>query len=102
MGHERVYTVAIKLYVGGLSFSTTSDRLRDHFAQCGAVQSAEVVVDRYSNQSRGFGFVEMADEAGAKAAIERLNGQTLDDRPLRVDVAKSREDRPSPRRGPRY
>lgn len=96
--------MAVKLYVGGLSFSTTSEKLREHFAQCGAVQSAEVVIDRYSNQSRGFGFVEMADEAGAKAAIERLNGQNLDDRQLRVDVAKAREERSGggARRGPRY
>ena len=87
--------MASKLYVGGLSYSTTSDALRQHFAQCGTVTSAEVVTERDSSQSRGFGFVEMATEAEAQAAIAKLNDQPLDGRPLRVSVAKPRAERPS-------
>ena len=82
--------MASKLYVGGLAFSTTSEGLREHFAQCGTVTSAEVVTDRDSSQSRGFGFVEMENEAAAQQAITKLNDQPLDGRSLRVNVAKSR------------
>lgn len=82
--------MASKLYVGGLAFSTTSEQLREHFAQCGTVTSAEVVTDRDSSQSRGFGFVEMENEAAAQQAISKLNDQPLDGRTLRVNVARSR------------
>lgn len=82
--------MASKLYVGGLAFTTTSEGLREHFAQCGNVTSAEVVTERDSNQSRGFGFVQMESEAAAQQAISKLNDQPLDGRPLRVNVAKSR------------
>jgi RNA recognition motif-containing protein len=85
--------MAFRLYVGGLSYSTTSDGLRTHFEQCGTVTSAEVVTDRDSSQSRGFGFVEMATEAEAKEAIAKLNDQPLDGRRLRVDMAKPRAER---------
>jgi cold-inducible RNA-binding protein len=85
--------MASKIYVGGLSYSTTSDALRQHFAQCGTVTSAEVVTDRDSSQSRGFGFVEMSSEAEAQAAIAKLNDQPLDGRPLRISVAKARNER---------
>src|SRR5512144_622060 len=67
-----------KLFVGGLSYSTTFDSLRDHFAQCGTVRSALVVTDPYSGRSRGFGFVEMSTEEEANNAINKLNGQMLD------------------------
>jgi cold-inducible RNA-binding protein len=86
--------MAFKIYVGGLSYSTTSEALREHFSQCGTVTSAEVVTDRDSSQSRGFGFVEMASEAEAQQAIAQLNDQPLDGRPLRVNVAKPRAERP--------
>jgi RNA recognition motif-containing protein len=77
-----------KLYVGGLPYSTTSEGLRQHFARCGAVVSATVVTDRISGQARGFGFVEMSTEAEAKAAIELLNGQMLEGRRLKVELAQ--------------
>jgi len=96
--------MASKLYVGGLAYSTTSEALREHFAQCGTVTSAEVVTERDSNASRGFGFVEMENEADAQQAISKLNDQPLDGRPLRVNVAKARTERPGGNggnRGPR-
>jgi cold-inducible RNA-binding protein len=79
--------MAVKLYVGGLSYSTTSESLREHFAQCGTVESATVITDRYSGQSRGFGFVEMATEEDAQKAVSTLNGQRVDGRTIRVEVA---------------
>ena len=82
-----------KLYVGGLSMSTTSDGLRAHFAPCGTVQSAVVVTERDSSQSRGFGFVEMSSQAEADDAITKLNQQPLDGKVLTVNVAKSKVDR---------
>jgi RNA recognition motif-containing protein len=80
-----------KLYVGNLSFKTTSDDLRDTFAQYGAVDSAQVVTDRETGRSRGFGFVEMAE--GAESAIESLNGADLQGRQITVNEARPREDR---------
>jgi RNA recognition motif-containing protein len=81
--------MATKLYVGGLSYSTTSEALREHFAQCGTVESAAVVTDRFSGQSRGFGFVEMSTAGEAQEAIAKLNDQPLDGRKLTVSVAKA-------------
>lgn len=89
-----------KLYVGNLSFNTTSDDLRDAFAQYGNVTSASVVTDRDTGRSRGFGFVEMAD--GAEAAIQAMNGAELQGRTLTVNEARPREDRPSGGRRNRY
>ena len=63
--------MASKLYVGGLSYSTTSESLREYFAQCGTVESATVITDRMTGDSRGFGFVEMSTEAEAQAAISQ-------------------------------
>ena len=79
--------MASKLYVGGLSYSTTSESLREYFAQCGTVESATVITDRFSGQSRGFGFVEMSTEAEAQAAIAKLNDQAFEGRRLTVNVA---------------
>jgi RNA recognition motif-containing protein len=79
------------LYVGNLSYTTTSDDLRDAFAQYGEVTSAQVVMDRDTGRSRGFGFVEMAD--GADEAIEALNGADLQGRTITVNEAKPREER---------
>jgi len=79
--------MAVKLYVGGLSYSTTSESLREHFVQCGTVESATVITDRYSGQSRGFGFVEMATEEDAQKAVSMLNGQRVDGRTIKVEVA---------------
>jgi cold-inducible RNA-binding protein len=78
-----------KLYVGGLSYSTTSESLREYFAQCGTVESATVVTDRFSGQSRGFGFVEMSTPAEAQEAIAKLNDQPFEGRKLLVSVAKA-------------
>jgi RNA recognition motif-containing protein len=84
-----------KLYVGGLSYSTTSESLKQYFAQCGTVESATVITDRFSGQSRGFGFVEMATEAEAQAAIAKLNNQPFEGRRLTVSVANSQGPRPA-------
>jgi RNA recognition motif-containing protein len=81
--------MASKLYVGGLSYSTTSDSLRQYFAQCGTVESATVITDRVSGDSRGFGFVEMSTEAEAQAAIAKFHDQPFEGRKLVVNVAKS-------------
>jgi cold-inducible RNA-binding protein len=81
--------MASKLYVGGLSYSTTSESLRQYFAQCGTVESAAVITDRMSGDSRGFGFVEMSTEAEAQAAIAKLNDQAFEGRKLIVNVAKA-------------
>jgi RNA recognition motif-containing protein len=80
--------MAEKLFVGGLSFSTTSSGLRDFFAQSGTVLSASVVTDQDSGRSRGFGFVEMATAEDAERAMSQLNGRMLDGRQLRVEVSK--------------
>ncbi len=79
--------MASKLYVGGLSYSTTSASLRNYFAQCGGVTSATVITDRVTGQSRGFGFVEMSGDSEARAAIAKLDGQQFEGRRLRVSMA---------------
>lgn len=78
------------LYVGNLTFNTTSADLQALFAQHGEVKKAQVITDRDTGRSRGFGFVEMATSEEAKAAIDSLNGHNLDGRDLTVDVAKER------------
>ena len=82
-----------KLYVGNLSYNTTEEQLRELFAQAGAVESASVISDKFSGRSRGFGFVEMANDADATAAIEKFNGQELDARKLVVNEARPPEER---------
>jgi RNA recognition motif-containing protein len=79
-----------KIYVGNLSFETSEDALRELFSQHGQVQSVNIVTDRATGRSRGFGFVEMADEDAGKAAIEELNGQSFEGRTLRVNEARQR------------
>ena len=81
--------MAVKLFVGGLSFSTSNDRLREVFAAVGSVESAAVVTDRDTGRSRGFGFVEMATAEEAEAAVKKFNGQEMDGRTLKVEIAKS-------------
>ena len=85
--------MATKLYVGNLPFQTTSDELRDHFAEAGSVESASVVEDRLTGRTRGFGFVEMATAEEAAAAIEQLNGKDFGGRNLTVNEARPRTDR---------
>ena len=85
--------MATKLYVGNLSFRTTSEDLREAFATVGTVESATVIEDRDTGRSRGFGFVEMATPEEAAAAIEQFNGKDFGGRNLTVNEAKPRADR---------
>ena len=82
-----------KIYVGNLNYQTTDEQLSELFAQYGTVESANIIYDRYTNQSKGFGFVEMADEDTATAAISALNGTEYNSRELRVSEARPRQDR---------
>src|SRR5919199_624687 len=82
--------MSVKLFVGGLSFSTSSEGLRGAFARFGEVMSAAVMTDRETGRSRGFGFVEMATTEESEKAISNLNGHTLDGRMIRVDKATPR------------
>jgi RNA recognition motif-containing protein len=91
--------MSIKLYVGNLSFQTSSEDLRELFAQAGTVESANVVEDRDTGRSRGFGFVEMASKEEGEAAIQQFNGKELGGRALTVNEAKPREDRGGSRGG---
>ena len=86
--------MAKKLYVGGLSYQTTEDTLGAAFAQAGTVVSAIVIKDKFSGQSKGFGFVEMSTDEEAAAAITLLDGKDLDGRTVKVNEAKPMEDRP--------
>lgn len=81
----------VKLFVGNLTFQTTEAELRRLFAECGEVVTATIITDRDTGQSRGFGFVEMADDDCAQAAIQALHGQTIDGRRLGVEIAKPKE-----------
>src|SRR5215218_10872803 len=91
--------MAIKLYVGNLSFNTSSEDLRELFSQAGTVESAAVVEDRDTGRSRGFGFVEMATREEGEAAIQQFNGKEVGGRALNVNEARPREDRGGGGRG---
>jgi len=84
-----------KLFIGGLSFTTSAERLREFLASVEGVESATVITDRMTGQSRGFGFVEMATAEAAKIAVRDLNGQELDGRRLRIELANPSGDRRS-------
>ncbi|GMO58719.1 MAG: RNA-binding protein [Treponemataceae bacterium] len=88
--------MAKKIYVGNLAYSTNEENLQGLFNQYGEVVSVAVIKDRFSNQSKGFGFVEMAEDDAADAAIATLNGKEVDGRRIRVNVAenKPRDSRP--------
>ena len=83
-----------RLYVGNLSFRTDEAALQGAFAQFGEITDVKVVMDRETGQSRGFGFVSMADAEGARNAIARMNGTMVDGRALRVNEAEERQQRP--------
>ena len=89
--------MAKKLYVGGLSYSTTEDSLKDAFSQAGTVETATIIIDKMSGRSKGFGFVEMANDEDAQKAIEMWNGKEFEGRNLTVNEARPMEARP-PRR----
>lgn len=84
--------MSTKLYVGNLSFQTQQFDLRDHFATYGEVVSADIITDRETGRSRGFGFVEMENSEAAQSAIDNLNGKDLDGRALKVNVANPRNN----------
>ena len=81
-----------KLFVGGIAWKTTEDALRDAFAQAGTVESATIITDRMSGRSKGFGFVEMATEEEAQAAIDMWNGKELDGRTIAVNEARPQRE----------
>jgi RNA recognition motif-containing protein len=83
----------MNIYVGNLSFDTTEEQLRQAFEGFGEVTSVNIVIDRFTSKSRGFGFVEMADQSAAEAAISGLNGQEMNGRELNVTEARPRTDR---------
>jgi cold-inducible RNA-binding protein len=85
--------MSMKLYVGNLSFQTSSQELEELFATIGTVESATVVEDRETGRSRGFGFVEMSSQEEGEKAIAELNGQDVSGREIKVNEAKPREDR---------
>ncbi|HEX6431980.1 MAG TPA: RNA-binding protein [Niastella sp.] len=85
----------MNIYVSNLSFNVQDEDLRDFFASYGEVTSAKVISDRETGNSRGFGFVEMSDEAASKKAIAELDGATVEGRTIKVMEAKPKEDRPS-------
>ena len=85
----------VKLYVGNLSYSTTEDDLRTLFAKAGEVASVALITDRDTGRSKGFAFVEMHTQSDAQKAISMFNSFNLDDRALKVNIAKPREERKS-------
>jgi cold-inducible RNA-binding protein len=88
----------VNIFVGNLAFSATDDSLRQLFESHGVVDKVNIITDRDTGRSKGFGFVEMPDSAAAKAAIQGLNGKELDGRALTVNEAKPREPRREPSR----
>ena len=91
--------MAMKLYVGNLSYSVTNQSLEDMFAEYGSVRSAQVIMDRDTGRSKGFGFVEMSDDNAAREAIKNLSDKELEGRRLTVNEARPREERGGSRSG---
>jgi RNA recognition motif-containing protein len=91
----------MKLYVGNLSFNTTNQDLNDLFATVGTVESSNIIEDRETGRSRGFGFVEMSSQADGEAAIAEFNGKEIDGRQIKVNEAKPQGDRAGGGRGGR-
>ena len=90
--------MAKKLYVGGLSYNTTDATLKDTFSAAGTVESATIIIDKMTNRSKGFGFVEMSSDEEAQKAIEMFNGKDIDGRNVTVNEARPMEPR-APRQG---
>lgn len=86
--------MAKKLYVGGLSYSTSEETLKNTFSEAGAVESAKIIIEKMTGRSKGFGFVEMTKDEDAQKAIEMFNGKELDGRRLTVNEARPMEARP--------
>jgi RNA recognition motif-containing protein len=87
----------MNIYVSNLSYNVQDEDLRDYFEDYGEVSSAKVITDKFTNRSRGFGFVEMSDDAAAQKAIKELHGAMVDGRSISVTVAKPREERSNKR-----
>ena len=85
----------MNIYVSNLSFNVNDEDLKSYFADYGEVSSAKVINDKETNRSRGFGFVEMPDDAAAQKAIAELDGATVDGRAIKVSVARPKEERPA-------
>lgn len=85
----------MNIFVSNLSFNVTDEDLHDFFAEYGDVSSAKVIMDKFTQQSRGFGFVEMADDEQARKAIQELDGGMVEGRAIRVSEARPREERPA-------
>jgi len=92
----------MNIYVGNLAYSVTEDDLRNAFGEFGAVTSASLIMDKFSGQSKGFGFVEMPNNSEAESAIKALNETELGGRRMKVNQAKPREQRPARGGGGRY
>lgn len=90
----------MNIYVGNLPYNVTEDELRNMFGAYGDVSSANIITDKYSGESKGFGFVEMPRQSDAEEAIKALNGSSVKGRSIKVNQARPRNERPA--RGPRY
>ncbi|MBO1225241.1 MAG: RNA-binding protein [Candidatus Scalindua sediminis] len=89
----------MNIYIGNLSFNATEEELRKLFSEHGDVSSVSIIKDKYTAKSRGFAFVEMADQSEAESAIQALNDKKVGDRDIKVNQARSRSDRPKVRSG---
>lgn len=83
-----------KIFIGGIPYATTEAELREYFAQCGEIESCNIIIDRATNRSKGFGFIEFTTEEAANNAVETLNGTELGGRSIVVNIARPKEDRP--------
>ena len=92
----------MNIYVSNLSFAVQDEDLRSYFAEYGEITSAKVIMDKYTNRSKGFGFVEMSDDAAAEKAIAELDGAMVDGRAIKVNVARPKEERPDRAKKPSY
>ena len=92
----------MNIFVGNLAYTATEEEVRELFEGYGAVDTVRLATERDTGRPRGFGFVEMPDATQARAAIAGLGGTSLDGRPLTINEARPRDERDSPRRGPRY